>query len=225
MWLFEGNSGLAFVQDNWYGTVHFITLFRNHFMGDICSSYLSNGPSKSDQTWIMQIAAYSRFFNFVGNVLGRTGGTYTTYQPASYEDCTNASIWCLGYSHANGGVTDDEVRPRAMRWGNYDTVTAAVRWESSEVPSGIAQFANAVPSSQALPASMYLTAEPAWFGSVPYPAVGPDVTGGDISGYNGYANRIPARVCWESLSEDADFGSGYSTGQVRVFDRVTCYGS
>jgi hypothetical protein len=218
--LLEGNSGTAFVQDNWYGTVHFVTLFRNHLYGDICSTYLSGCPSKTAQTSIVQAAAYSRFFNFVGNVMGRSG------YYADYEidlDCASDNIYCLGYSHASGGVTDDETYPRAMRWGNYDTVTDTVRWENSEVPSGLSQFDNPVPANHTLPSSFYIAAKPEWFGTNTWPAVGPDVTSGTISGYDGYANPNPARVCWESLAEDSAYGSSYATGQIQVFNANTCY--
>ncbi|MCZ8131111.1 MAG: right-handed parallel beta-helix repeat-containing protein [Steroidobacteraceae bacterium] len=220
--LIEGNSGTAVAADNWYGTTHFMTFFRNHLYGDVCSAYLSGCPTKDSQTWVMQIAAFSRFFNFVGNVLGRTG-YYTTYQPTSYTQCDPRTIWCLGYSHANGGPTDAQTKPRAMRWGNFDTVTGQVRWDATEVPSGLAQFANAVPASRQLPPSFYLAARPAWFGNAPYPAVGPDVTGGTVTGYAGLVHRIPARACWESLATDPAFGSAYEGGQVRVFNADACY--
>lgn len=220
--LIEGNSGTAVAADDWYGTTHFMTFFRNHLYGDVCGSYLSGCPTKTSQTWIMQIAAYSRFFNFVGNVLGQPG-FHSSYQPASYTDCDGRSIWCLGYSHATGGVTDSQTRPRALRWGNYDTVTAQTRWENTEVPSGITQFANPVPASRTLPASFYLSSRPAWFRNVPFPAVGPDVTGGSLTGFNGHAHRIPARACWETLATDTAYGTAYNGGQVKNFDAKSCY--
>lgn len=221
MVLVEGNSGLAFVQDNWYGTVHFVTLFRNHLFGDICSSQLDGCPSKNAQTAIIQAAAYSRFFNLVGNVFGRSD-YYTSYE-ASSLGCSATAIYCFGYSHANGGVTDTQTKLRVMRWGNYDTVSGAARFDATEVPSGLAQFANQVPANQSLPASFYLSAKPSWWGSVPWPAVGPDVSGGNITGFNGHANRNPARICWESLATDSQYGTSYATGQVRVFSRAKCY--
>ena len=128
-------------------------------------------------------------------------------------------IYCFGYSHATGGVTDAKTKPTAFRWGNYDTVTGTSRFLASEVPSGLTQFANPVPSSQTLPASFYQSTKPAWFASVPWPAIGPDVTGGNISGYNGHANKIPARLCWENSPID----SAYGAQNIRVFVPGTCY--
>src|ERR1041385_6886957 len=83
-----------------------------------------------------------------------------------------------------------------MRWGNYDTVSNAVRFVSSEVPSGLPTYANAVPASQTLPASFYLSGKPSWWGTMPFPAIGPDVTGGNVSGLGGHLNNIPAEACW-----------------------------
>ena len=42
---------LAATQDNWYGTVHFVTMFRNHLYGDIY-----NNPPKDHTHKSMQIA-------------------------------------------------------------------------------------------------------------------------------------------------------------------------
>jgi hypothetical protein len=216
--LFEGNSGLGFMNDDWYGTAHFATVFRNHLYGDICSTYLSGCPTKNDDTAVVTLSAYSRFFNVIGNVLGRTG-YYNTYEPSGSLGCGPTYIYCLGHSHATGGVTDAQVKVRLMRWANYDTVNGAARFVASEVPSGLTQYANPVPSSQTLPASFYLAAKPAWFGSVPWPAVGPDVTNGNISGYSGRANKIPSRLCWENSAVDTAYGSL----SVRTFVPATCY--
>jgi hypothetical protein len=213
MILIEGNDGLAAAADNWYGTVHFVTMLRNHLYGDIY-----NNPVKSSQTWIMQIAAYSRFFNFIGNVLGRSG-YYSAYESSNYTQCGAKDIWCLGYSHATGSLTDAETKPRAMRWGNYDTVTGTSRFLANEVPSGLSQFANPVPANQNLPASFYLASKPSFFKDVAWPAVGPDVTSGNISGYAGHANKIPARLCWENSTIDSAYGSL----NIRLFDSKACY--
>ncbi|MGZ3743176.1 MAG: hypothetical protein ACXWRE_03620 [Pseudobdellovibrionaceae bacterium] len=211
MILYEGNSGLGLTSDNWYGTTHFFTLFRNHFFGD---------PAKTEHTSPILVAAYSRFFNFVGNVLGRPN-YYNTYETADATGCVDTGIWCLGFSFAYGGVTDAQTRPRALRWGNYDTVTGTSRFLASEVPSGLSQFSNSVPTSQVLPTSFYLAAKPSWFGNVAWPAVGPDIAGGNIDGYAGHAYKIPARLCWENTASDPDYG----TLSVRSFAADSCYSS
>ena len=119
-----------------------------------------------------------------------------------------------------------------LRWGNYDTVNNAVQWLCSEVPTSINPLANACPGvtgqPSSLPPSFYLSAKPAWWGSSPpWPAVGPDVTGGNVqsgtgtaSTLGGRAYKIPARLCYESTAPD----SAYGTANVLLFNATSCYG-
>jgi hypothetical protein len=101
-----------------------------------------------------------------------------------------------------------------MRWGNYDTVNAAVRWLSGEVPSGISLYPNPVPATQTLPASFFLNSRPSWWatshGTPPWPPIGPDVTNGNIPGVAGYANKIPSELCYENLSDDPFYQRTYA---------------
>ncbi len=108
-----------------------------------------------------------------------------------------------------------------MRWGNYDTVSARSRFDAAEVPSGLTNFANPLPASQVLPPSLYRSSRPSWWGSMPWPAIGPDVNGGDIPGYAGHAYKIPARRCYESAAIDPAYGNA----SVRFFDPEGCYAS
>jgi hypothetical protein len=209
--LHEGNDGLGALHDDIHGTTHFNTLFRNHLYGDIW-----NNPAKNSNTAIMNIASYGRFFNIIGNVLGRTG-YYTTYETNLGEN--SKAIYALGWSPQNPVPSDPQVKATMLRWGNYDTVTATSRFLAAEVPSGLSQYANPVPASQSLPASFYLAAKPAWFGSTPWPAIGPDVTGGPHTA--GHAYKIPARLCWEQGPIDTAYGSA----NVRLFNPEVCYGS
>src|SRR3989442_13847604 len=94
-----------------------------------------------------------------------------------------------------------------MRWGNYDTVSARSRFDAAEVPSGLTNFSSAVPASQVLPPSFYLSGKPSWWGTMPWPAIGPDVAGGDISGSPGHPHTIPARRCLEGRSNDPPYGA------------------
>lgn len=209
--LHEGNDGLGYLHDNIHGTVHFMTTFRNHFYGDVW-----NNPAKTDNTAIINLASYGRFFNVVGNILGRTG-YYDTYQTTLTEDPT--SIYALGWSPEVGVPDDDRVEESLFRWGNYDTVTDSIRFQSSETPTADAFFPNAVPSSQSMPPSFYLESGPPSFwstpwGTPPWPPIGPDVTGGNITGWDGHANKIPARLCYENTTK---------VGDVLVFNADSCY--
>jgi len=77
-------------------------------------------------------------------------------------------------------------------------------------------------------ASFYLSAQPSWWrtpwGTPPWPAIGPDVTGGDISNSptGGHAWKIPARLCFENSAIDPACPS--SNPRIRLFDANICYG-
>jgi hypothetical protein len=208
--LHEGNDGLGALHDGIHGTTQLNTLFRNHFYGDVW-----NNPPKSSNTAVINIASYGRYFNVIGNVLGRTG-YYTTYE--SNLDEASKAIFALGWSPEIGTVPDDPLTKNTlMRWGNYDTVSSAVRFNASEVPSSIGNLANPLPASQTLPKSLYLTAKPGWWpSSIPWPPIGPDITGGNVSGYGGHANKNPARVCYETTSK---------TNNILNFNPAACYGT
>jgi hypothetical protein len=131
------------------------------------------------------------------------------------------SIYVLGWS-GNGGKTahdpnDPNVVSTLMRWGNFDVATDSVRWNTSEVPSGLSLFANPVPSNQTLPASFFLSGKPDWWttpwGTPPWPAIGPDVTGGP--GPGGHSYDIPAKLCYKNTSKDSN--------GVLDFNATKCY--
>jgi len=227
--LYEGNVGSSIAADVFHGTHNFDTVFRNYLAGNLPSctnspfgtGYLSAtfAACSSDQIPI-QLYSYSRMFNVIGNVLGQSG-VQNGYQSGS------AAIYSLGNGDTdpNTSVTvpsDPNVAATLMRWGNYDTVHAAVQWNSSEVPSGIAQFANAVPSSQALPASFYYGSKPSWWPSgKPWPAIGPDVSGGNIGGLAGHAYTNPAEDCYLNVMG----GAANGTGGPYPFNAASCYSS
>jgi len=108
-----------------------------------------------------------------------------------------------------------------MRWGNYDVVHAATQWSNGEVPSGLIDgYANSVPSSESLPASFWTHTKPAWWGSLPWPGIGPDVAGGNVPGVGGHVYLNPAANCYlTTMSGPVD-----GTGSVLTFNANTCYG-
>jgi len=69
-----------------------------------------------------------------------------------------------------------------------------------------------------LPASFYLAARPAWWGRLPFPAVGPDVTGGRGPGGHAYGN--PAEACYTKVMVGSDGGGGSPL----PFNAKRCYG-
>lgn len=210
--LHEGNITQGMIQDIVHAPNYFHTAFRNRFTG-----YES---PRTLQTVAVHIYAPNRYSNIIGNVLG-DNSYHTQYEsyPGSVGNC-DQSIFALGFGGncGNGTVANKtNVRTTLMRWGNYDTVNDASRFQSGEVPSGDANYPNSVPADNNLPASLFLTKKPRrWGNTVPWPAIGPDVTGGDIATLGGHAYSIPAKLCYDNTSK---------TGvQLTGFDANTCYG-
>lgn len=211
MVLYEGNDGSGASSDVIHGTAQFQTFFRNRFSG---------GATGSTGNTVFWQSSYHRFYNYIGNVLGYSSNTIYERDATTHD---GAEVFLFGENNASESGTgnpplDSRVKATSMRWGNWDAVGAAVRWQSSEVPTAITNFANAVPADHVLPASFYLSARPPFwpttYGTPAWPAIGPDVTGGNVSGTGGFANKIPARLVYENMTDDA----AYSAGTVRSFN-------
>jgi hypothetical protein len=231
--LAEGNEGAGMYSDNFHGTHHFQTAFRNAWNG----FQPNNGNTTINGIAAVMVLAYSRFYNLVGNVLGTTAGPYTFYQVNTANLAAVGSNFAVEIVGIGDGVPNDpNVSRTIMNWGNYDTVTGAVRWcgnasdpgwsaicgNTSEVPSGIANYANPVPASTTLPASFYLSSPPLWWpGTKPWPPIGPDVSGGNISGIGGHAYTIPAADCYSTIMA----GPSNGTGPILSFNASNCYTS
>jgi hypothetical protein len=224
--LIESNDGHGIEFENYFGQGFFITGFRNRLTG------FETG--NQNQTVPAFVYGLNRYENLIGNVLG-TAGYHTTYQTNANGSPTNCtfSVYSIGLggncTNGDGSSypTDDPTTVSSlMRWGNWDVVTNAARWctgatspcTGSEVPSAIGTYANPVPANQSLPASFYLSAQPAFWGSQPWPAIGPDVTGGDVPNTGGHAYRIPARVCFENV-----MGGSFNDSSPDTFNANNCY--
>ncbi len=219
--LHEGDEQDAVQDDDTWGTHHFNTYFRNYFYG-------------SDQPYVdadnnpraLQIDNFARFENVVGNALG---GSQIT---AGYQ-----STGSTGYIYVLAS-TDALATNSLLRWGNCDTFTGTCRFQISEVPTSLsgnaAPFDNPAPSSQSLPCSFFLagysstscTPHPnggtglSWWKvctnyptcsttqTQPFPAVGPDVSGGPY--VNGKAYDNPAEVAYANLPIDPAYQLSYT---------------
>ncbi len=215
MSLFEGNQVDGVRSDAIHGTRDFLTLFRNRILGWQSGS--------TNNTKVIGVESFGRYFNMIGNVLGYPG-SHTQYEDLAPSGSNpNKSIYVLGWS-GNDGTTanipnDPLVATTLMRWGNYDVATGTVHWDSSEVPSSLSLYANPVPSSQTLPSSFFLSSKPGWWGTPwgnpPWPAIGPDVTGGN--GPGGHSYDIPAKLCYDNSSKDSN--------GILTFNAASCYSS
>jgi len=216
--LWEGNSGEMFGADGYYGSSSHATVFRNHFTG-----YNRNSGNADEPVRLNRLSYY---YSLVGNVLGASTWTPVKYEQNS-DGCTGGTaIYRLGYPNiGNCGLTDStgypvpggmsypdaKVNTTLLRWGNYDTYGKTTRFQASELPAGVP-----TPSTQALRASYVYAAKPAWFGSVAWPPIGPDVTGGSAFGdSSGHVQKIPAQLCWENRN---------LVSSTSTFNAKNCYG-
>jgi hypothetical protein len=245
--LLEANVAAGMRADIIHGGGGLVTLFRNRYNGWEAGKTMETQP--------IQDQSYQRYFNYIGNVLGRSG-YHTGYQNTNASDPGGNYIFDLGSGDSGDGTVvraDTVVVPTTMRWGNFDTVNNAVRWQSSEVPTSTncgspcsANYANAVPSTQTLPASFFLSSQPAWWPSgKAWPPIGPEVTGGNIgvcsggtyagsqatasgqctggtlasANLGGRAYSIPAMDCYLSVMGGPPDGSGGAL----TFHANNCY--
>lgn len=191
--LWEGNYCEILGSDGYWGSSAYGMFFRNRIYGTC------NKVPYPDQCAI-ELTHWSAYYTVVGNVLGTaqgsswsTSGTglYSQIYEASGTDVQPPQIYRLGYpdmgyrgysgtgsNPSNATFYDTNVKATLIRHGNFDYVNNAVIWEPT--------MANRV-----LPASLYLSSTPPWFGSLSLPAIGPDVSG--------YAQPIPASARWAAF--------------------------
>lgn len=211
--LVEGNEANGVNLDLAHGTSALMTVFRNRFLG------MNPGLSDNQNTVAFANIAFVRQTNAVGNVLG-TSGYHTNYEssrgPQGVQGMSNVSVYYLGWPGSGEQLTgpgyDSRVASSMLRWKNCDYATNTCRSLTAEVPAG-----HLTPSS-ALPPSFYMVSKPSWFGSVAWPPIGPDVTGG--ADPRGWAKHIPAEVCYRTVMG----GPSDGTGAVLPFNPTTCYG-
>ena len=223
--LYEGNVASGVANDDIHGSHNMITQFRNYYFGYNESNATKGGSSQVNPDFD---GAFTRYSNVVGNILGNTvSAVQTAYSSTDvFAPSNTPAIYIIG---AGNGIPTDTVSATTMfRWGNWDAVTNASRFctdatspcTGSEVPSGIGTYPNSVPGSHTLPNSFFLASKPAWWtATIPYPANGPDVSSGTISGVGGHANMNPAMNCYLNVMG----GPANGTGSVLTFNASTCY--
>ncbi|HEX4074025.1 MAG TPA: hypothetical protein VHX49_01360 [Candidatus Acidoferrales bacterium] len=241
MVLYEGNKAGSMDADAIHGSHNFLTLFRNYILGNqpSCwgggSGYTSMEPCNNGLI-PMQLQSYTHFTNVIGNLLGQTG-IQGSYQSGTGGGVGTAGIYALGpgYSDGTSGLSvaeDSSVAATLLRWGNCDAIhgfaAASCQFNSSEIPvtgsliTDQQPYANSVPSSHTLPASLYYSSTPSWWpSSKPFPPIGPDVTGGNEPGTGGLAYTIPAEDCYLSVMN----GPSNGAGSALTFNENACYGS
>ena len=237
--LLEGNVVTEIAEDSVWGTSSQTTAYRNWVVGTnrICSPMSGRGPvtcSAANGHYGFQAARAIEMTylgtrnNFAGNVVGSAqmqslkGYNFPLKQqrwieypsPRSYDAV--AYGWSFGYGRTGddgsgtgcaGGTPPCHLAGTSSTdffHGNYDNIGGLTRWAP-----GV---------THQLPASLYLAGKPAWWGSMPFPATGPDVTGGAGPGGHSYGN--PAQACYLHGMGGSDGGAG---GPL-AFNASKCYG-
>jgi len=152
--LVEGNyidSRVA--SDHVWGTKSHNTFFRNK---------IAAAPNRTSGAWDLDIQFYSRYYNIIGNVLGK--GSEGIY---SLENANSSSpaIYRFGYDgdgDSSASSNDSGVSSTILRHGNWDTYTNGVVWNSND--------------DRTLPSSLYLSDKPSWWGNLQWPSIGPDMS-------------------------------------------------
>lgn len=237
--LLEGNVVTEINEDSVWGTSSQTTAFRNWVVGTnrICTPMSGrstvncsgkNGHYGFQAARAIETSYMGTASNFVGNVLGSkqmqslTGYTNPLAQRESIEYPARrrydavAYGWSFGYGSTSddgtgtgcgGGVPPCHFSGNSSTdvfHGNFNNIGGSMAW------------APGIPHE--LPASFYLAGKPAWWGSLPFPATGPDVAGGSGPGGHSYGN--PAQACYFNVMGGSDGGAG---GPL-AFNASRCYG-
>jgi hypothetical protein len=226
--LLEGNQMPSAKDDATWGTHNLNSFFRNYFP-------CWDSPFTTNNFSALLIDSYARFDNAIGNALGSLNRAGTP-QCANYDNASGGFPYLFGLN-AGGGLnrtSDPLARTSALRWGNYAVCTGdshcnRVSWDSAENPTTLtgnaAAFNNLANPSTALPESLFMSGStaPGWWTvcrswtafptscaqtqNQPFPAIGPDITGGLTE--NPHAYDIPAAVAWKTLPVDTNYQVSY----------------
>jgi hypothetical protein len=189
--LWEGNVTPNIEFDFAHGSGSHNTAFRNYV--NMTSTNPDTGSPMTGALYAMNIAYFNNYENVIGNVVGLYGSPCTA---GAYEINSGAAqsstIYKLGYYDDGGGTAPNstlaaKVGQTILRGGNWDCKTNTVIWDHN-VPTG--SLTSTYLASQTLPASLYRSSKPSWFGSMAWPPIDPNAAT--------KVNKIPAQVCYES---------------------------
>jgi PKD repeat protein len=194
--LYEGNIVQRFQNDGYHGSTSHTTLFRNHVTGVSASV-----PSPTNRR-LIDLCRGSYFHNVVGNIIGDASWTPSEYEYAPGEPVLSC-VYILGFPGMDSGTMtafttvpwadwskptnapDADVAATLLRHGNYDYLNRDTVWSE-----GIA--------ARDLPASLVYSTKPAYFGTLQWPPIGPDVSG--------LVSDIPAKARWSAFMRSGNLG-------------------
>lgn len=165
--LWEGNYQSGLNWDYYWGTNSHNTAFRNRFTS---KDKTINYNSYHQLVAAINTQAYNRYMNIIGNVLGESNWS-DTYEETSSPRWQTHAIYGVGQGGA-GESGDLLTRSTMLRHMNFDYATNSTKYCDDFNEPGC-QGGN---TRQNLPNSYYLTSKPVFFGSLPWPVIGPDLS-------------------------------------------------
>ncbi len=179
MELIEGNYAPHVGATITHGNAGYLTFFRNYSSSQFASPAVYGATDEQTGNIVsVQFDTGDVNMTVIGNVLGSSKATDLGTAPVSTTyigtDSNTPSIYTFG----SNGTSD--VSYTSLWWqGNYDTVTPGIVWNSSI-------------TTQVLPASLYLSAKPAWWpAGDAWPWAGSDL--------NPMVGTLPAKARSDSL--------------------------
>lgn len=170
--LWEGNELESLYFDQYWGSHSHNVAFRNRVLGNYMVDGIAS-PTSLQNVMAIGTERHVRYQTYVGNVLG-SAGFHDSYERNSV-DCTDflpKLIYRTGYaSSGNCAAVDSDpaVFTTMLRHRNFDYVTGGVRSCLDAGEPGC----QGGDGTAVLPASLYLTARPSWFGSTAWPPFDP----------------------------------------------------
>jgi hypothetical protein len=221
--LWEGNITTHWGQDQTWGSSSFNTLFRDYSTGsnNFLPPWNARGALQTGSptyefgnAFAFQPQSLTQFNNLVGIIDGSNqsisqGAVSRAVAPTS-SSSTSPSCIQVGYNDNFSSPSSNNTDSTMLYHGVMDCNAGTFQWTT-----GV---------TQTLPASFYLSGKPSWWGSVAWPPIGPDITGGNFTDWQnstattarGHVNKIPAVNCFNSSTSNG-------TTNVTTFDANVCY--
>lgn len=172
--LYEGNWTQHFIADSFWGSGGNSLLFRSVAtgVGTSYSPYNSRGTPGTPYTLNQGRYAYDIYegqyrMSAIGCIFGVTAssaaGIYTVTEPASRTYGNQTYMRSFGYGSSSGSGSDSILpNPSLTSYyhGNYDYVNQSIQWDAGN-------------ADHSIPNSMFLSAKPAEFGNLSWPAYDP----------------------------------------------------
>jgi len=189
--LWEGNMAEKCQNDGYHGSTSHQVWYRNNIHGV--------HPGDVSHHYMMNFARASYYHSVIGNVIGNQTNYPVTGTAIWYADGysvptsgqLNSYCYKLGWPDSDSwGLTDPTDFPSPWAWSdtvdtnvagtiirhaNWDNYNRAVTWNGAD--------------DHTIPNSMVYTSKPSFFGTLGWPAIGPDVSG--------YITDIPAKNRWQ----------------------------